>query len=82
MCHIIFPVNNSSDENLIKCLIIALFVYALSACRKKCEECTYIEEVNGEVSEVSLGTYCGDEIKTLEKKEYNVAGGEGHTECE
>lgn len=54
----------------------------LPSCRPKCEECTYYETSNGETAEIPLGEQCGDEIEALEKKEYHVTNGEGHTECE
>lgn len=54
----------------------------LTSCDPGCEDCTYYETVNGKTTEISLGEQCGDEIKALEKKEYYVTDGEGHTECE
>ena len=47
----------------------------------KCEQCYYIVDNNGSETESSLGEYCGDEIKALEKKEYSDPLGDARVEC-
>jgi hypothetical protein len=45
--------------------------------------CTYYEVLNDSIVYQSPldGEYCGDEYRTLEKKEYVVAQGEAYVKC-
>ena len=60
--------------------LVIPFAASFNAC-VKCEQCFYIVNNNGSETESLLGEYCGDEIKALEKKEYNDPLGPAHVEC-
>ena len=59
--------------------LVSTILY-ISAC-VRCEECFYIVNNNGSETEDSLGEYCGDETKALEKKEHSDPLGPARVEC-
>ncbi len=47
--------------------LLFLISFALFSC-KKCEECYFVEEVNGQRVETPIGEFCDDDIEAKESE--------------
>lgn len=69
-------------KSLYQILPITLIFLGFSAVGcKKCKECYFVEEANGNKTESSLGEFCGDEIDEQENKDFIANSGLAYIEC-
>ena len=61
-------------------MISCVFLISAASCRE-CKECYYIIENSSGKTEESMGEFCGDEIKALEKKDHYDPLGDASVEC-
>lgn len=65
-------------------IFLVFSIASLASC-VDCKECTYYEKTGQTItySEKLDGEYCGDEIKAIEKKEFdNISADEGYVTCQ
>ena len=67
----------------ISLALISPFFLVFTYCTE-CKECTYYEKTGNAITyeEKLDGEYCGDEIKSLEKKEFNTTSDEAYVRCQ
>lgn len=69
-------------KSLYYILLILYALTLLSSCNKKeCKECYLIEENNGTINEVPIGTFCDEKIEEKENQVWVPSSGSAHNEC-